>query len=109
MPRKVKYKDENYTLYPKTGGSQSIESKDQSDSTKVYTHTTALVSTCYGFVPVCTHYYKNLRNDKVSQFSWIEIIKDGRLYFRRYEKALSIKGLTTKAKQFAKEIYAKRD
>ena len=95
--------DSDYTLYPKTGGRRGFEVKEGIADNRRYRDTDGLVETVHGIVRAYSAYFEN--SYKVSN---LEIIKDGRLYSRRWgNKEYTARGLVMKAKQFANDIFGK--
>lgn len=99
------YKDSYYLLRPITGcGQQFKEEKSAADNNSTYTYVDGIVSTPYGYAIVYSGHYKSPQN-KVTQSSCIEIIKNKKIHYRRFNKFYTQKTLVTKAKRFAKEIF----
>lgn len=96
----VKYEDQDYAIYPKTGGSRGFVFDEGEYEGRAHKDISGIVETPYGFVKVYASYWKGSYSR-----SMIEIIKDGRNHTRHLDKALSSRGLVTKAKQFAKEVF----
>ena len=100
MAKAAKYQDYDYALYPMSGGALNVKNEDEDngygEKTKI---TRGVVSTPFGYVLFYSYEYKNHR------FSSLEMIKDGRTYYRRFDKALTARGLTAKAKQFSNELF----
>lgn len=97
----TKFRDENYSIYPKTGSGRGFETKKEIYEGRKHIDTSGMVETPHGFVSAYSMYFQG----SYSQ-SRVEMIKDGRLYVRWFDKYLTQRGLVTKAKQFANELYA---
>lgn len=96
----LKYTDRNYALYPKTGGGRNFKEEEKEFEGRMHKSIDGIVETPYGFVKV----YANSSGGSF-EFSSLDMIKDGRIYYRRFQKFLTRKTLVTKAKQFANELY----
>jgi hypothetical protein len=100
MAKATTYRDEDYDLYPKDGGGRQFKNAQGEDHGKKYREITGLVATPFCFVSVTSYYHARSLN-----MSRLEIVKDGRSYDRRFNKAFTQRGLVTKAKQFAAELH----
>ena len=100
----VKYRDENHSMYPKSGSGcrSDIDDKYHPDR---YSH--GIVATPQGYVITYSHYlkYKTPLTTGIDRTTHLEIIKDGRVYYRIFDKDYTQRGIVTKAKQFAKDIF----
>ena len=95
----MKHRDEVYTVYP---GGRGFKVKEQSDDYGSYRSVNGQVHTPYGIINAWSHWSSRGRR---SQSSGLEIIADGFLYVRWFEKAYSARYLVTLAKRFAKELF----
>ena len=100
MAKGMTYRYEDYALYPKDGGGRQFKNAQGEDNGKKYREITGLVATTFCFVSATSYHY-----ERSFSMSRLEIVKDGRSYDRRFNKALTQRGLVTKAKQFAAELY----
>ena len=100
MAKAATYRDEDYALYPKDGGGRQFKKDQREDYGKKYQEITGLVATPFCFVSVRSYRYGRSFN-----MSKLEIVKDGRSYDRRFNKAFTRRGLVTKAKQFAADLH----
>lgn len=96
--KKLEVKDENYCI----GRGYGNTSKTDDDHS---TEHDGFVLTKYGFVKVYSNIYKTHKKD---QWTFIEIIKDRRLYVRRFNRFYSTRFLVTLAKRFAEDIFENR-
>lgn len=98
------YKDKDYSLYPKSGGGRMFKSdaKVLSDrGEREYREVHGVVETPHGFVIANSYFYEGR-----SQSSSLEMIRDGRSYHRYFKKYYTQRGLVTKGKQFANDVFA---
>ena len=95
------YYDEDYSIYPKSGGGRGFEVKTGEQDGRQWRDIEGLVETPWGFVRAHSWYFENAYKS-----SQLEMIKDGRNYWRRFDKEFTARGLVTKAKQFAAELNA---
>ena len=101
----MNYTEEDYTLYPKTGGGRGFKiEKSVVHDQIVYRQTSGYVETPQGFCRAYSSLYLG-QNGYKHVNSCLEMIKDGRVHYRRFTKEYTARGLVTKAKQFAKELY----
>ena len=96
----TKHRDQDYTLYPISGGGVDFKTKKGEQDGRAYRETDGLVATPYGYVRVWSTYFQG-----ACRVSNLYMIKEGREYSRRFEKEFTRRGLVTKAKQFAKELH----
>jgi len=101
-----KYKDTDYAICPKTGRGINMEVERKEYSGVMCVTVLGTVNTPNGIVRVSSYKECDKRN---LQQSYMEIIKEGREHTRYFEKAYSSRGLVTKAKQFAKDVYGDSD
>lgn len=95
------YDDQDYALYPKTGGGTTFNQVDKvTEDGRQYREVSGYVTTPQGFVRVHSSFYENRYRT-----SCLEMIKDSRVYYRRFDTDYTARGLVTKAKQFAKELF----
>ncbi len=95
------YQDKSYAIYPKSGSGRSFDKNEGVDSDgRRYSDIDGLVETPNGFVKAYSSFY-----ERCYTVSCVEMIKDGRLHYRRWNKQLTARGLVTKAKQFAAELW----
>lgn len=94
------YQDENYALYPKSGAgcwaqgdSGVVDGKDWEDRY-------IWVETPNGFVRASAHLFGHSY-----AFSRLQIIKNGRIYYREFKKVYSNQYLVTLAKRFSRELF----
>lgn len=92
--------DKNYRLYPATGGGRGFKITDKTHEGRIYRNVEGWVETPHGFVRAVSTFFQGR-----TRRSYVEIIKDGRSYYRWFDKDYTARGLVTKAKQFAKDIY----
>lgn len=92
------YEDTCHALYPPTGGGECY--RRQANQDESYVSDLGSVSTRYGFVIAETG-----RTISGLEFTFLEVIKEGRKHKRWFSKRYSRRGLTTKAKQFAEEVF----
>lgn len=93
------YRDENYSIYPKDGGGRGFETKTGVQDEREWRETDGLVETRWGLVRAHSWYFEN-----AYRTSSLDMIIDGRCYWRRFDKEFTARGLVTKAKQFAAEL-----
>lgn len=98
---KTTYIDEDYTLYPKDGGGSRFDTKEGVYEDREWRDIQGLIKTHWGFVDAFSSY-----EEGTSQTSTLAMIKDGRVYYRDFNKAFSQRGLVTKAKEFARELHS---
>lgn len=98
---KTKYTDRVYAIYPKSGSGYAVKTKYGEAANNPYREVKGFVETPHRYVYVFSWLWENRH-----QSSHIQIIKNGRNYIRNFNKGFSARGLTTKAKQFAAEIFA---
>lgn len=95
-----KYTDKSYSLYPATGGGRGFKAEDALVEGKIYRSADGWVETPRGFVRACSSFFQGSHRS-----SYLEIVKDGRAHIRWFDEEYTARGLVTKAKQFAKDIY----
>lgn len=96
----MNYTDEDYALYPKSGG--GILAKTKSGfciEKKEWIERRVIVETTYGFVIAKSNSYQSFKTTS------LKMIKDGRAYWRVFKQAYSIKHMVTLGKQFANELF----
>jgi len=91
--------DQNYALYPKSGGGRGFESKKGEQDGRIWRETEGLVETVHGLIRARSNYFEGAYS-----VSSLEMIFNGRLHYRRFKKEYTARGLVTKAKQFAEYI-----
>ncbi len=95
------YTDKNYDLYPKTGGGRGFKTTSGTQDNREWREVDGYVETPHGFVRAHSWFFENAYRS-----STVEMIKDGKNYTRRWKnREYSARGLVTKAKQFAAELY----
>lgn len=93
--------DEDYAIYPKGGGGRGFKKTSGMQDNRKWRDTEGIVETHHGLVRASSWYFENIYKS-----STVEMIKDGRLHYRRWNnREYSSRGLVTKAKQFASELY----
>lgn len=93
--------DESYALYPSSGSGRGFDVTSGEQDGREWREVDGLVETPWGFVRAHSWYF-----EKAYKSSSLEMIKDGRCYWRRFDKEFTARGLVTKAKQFAAELNA---
>lgn len=97
----IEHKDECYSLYPQSGGGMNAEFKESvCNRGKIYKEASVLVETLQGYVYACSTFY-----EKSYKHSMLRMIKDGKVHYRTFDKFYTTRGLVTKAKQFAKDLF----
>jgi hypothetical protein len=96
----MKHSDQNYALYHNTGGGRDIKTESGSQDGKYWEDTDGLVETPHGYVIIRKAFFQ----DSYSMSS-LEMIKDGRKYYRRFKKQIGRNYLVTLAKRFSKELF----
>lgn len=102
--------DQVFALFPKTGrGTGFSERKERCSQGRLWRETTGYVETPHGFVQARSHYYeRGQRRQRGYKGSCLTIIKAGKSYHRFFDKEYSARGLVTKAKKFANEVFGKQ-
>lgn len=96
------YTDQDWALYPRGGSGRGFKTETGEHEGRAHRTTEGLVETPHGLVSAYSSFFQG--SYKVSR---VEMIKDGRVHFRRWgNKEFTARGLVTKAKQFAAELYA---
>jgi len=98
MQKTTESKDASYALY-RPGSAFDIQNVSGCINGVEITKNSGTVKTPHGYVI----FYAQKRGD--AQFSSVEMIKNGREYRRRFNKYLTVRGLTAKANQFSRELY----
>ena len=96
----TKFRDQDYALYPKTGGGRWFKTEQGERDGRAWRSTEGLVETPHGFIRAYSSYL-----ERGYQSSQVEMLRDGRHHWRRFDKEFTARGLVTKAKQFAAELY----
>ena len=100
MTKAAIYADNYYALYPKDGGAIKFEKAQGESNGYKYREISGVVATPFCFVFAWSYYYESSCGISV-----LEIVKDGKSYERRFDKAFTQRGLVTKSKQFAAELH----
>lgn len=96
----AQHEDESWSLYPKSGSGAGFKSEESHEDERLWRDTEGLVETPYGYVRCwSTSWQGSYKQTRLS------IIKNGRMYDRRFKKEYSARGMVTKAKQFAKDVF----
>ena len=95
------YEDSDYAVCPKRGRGRGFETKADVYEGKQWRETEGMVETRHCLVWAYSTFYEG--SYRVSR---LELVKDGRQYTRRFDRELTARGLVTKAKQFAADMYA---
>ena len=103
MTRAARHEDTTYSLYPKTGGDRGFKTETgytDYGERRLWRSTEGWVETPHGFVRAYSGFC-----ERSYSHSSLEIISNGKSYYRRFDKELTARGLVTKAKQFAEEVF----
>lgn len=92
--------DHVYAIFPKTGRGTGFTHFSKVQDGRQYRETKGYVETRHGFVQAYSCY---LYRGMVS--SHLTIIRDGKCHHRYFDKEYTARGLVTKAKQFADEVF----
>lgn len=97
----MKYRDENYSLNPKTGRGEGWEATEgRCARGKLWRSLSGRVSTLHGYVIARSHFY-----EAGHKGSTLSVIKDGREYHRFFDEDLSPRALVIRAKRFVAELF----
>lgn len=97
----MKHRDQCCSLFPKTGkGTGFSANSGVCGKGRPWRELRGLVETVHGYVVANSFYYQG---GNIS--SCLSIIKDGKQYHRYFDKDYTARGLVTKAKQFADEVF----
>jgi hypothetical protein len=100
MTRKAFFKDYTFSLRPKSGyGTRFRAQQGGNPSGSSWAHIVGVVQT-----PKATVLVEAWR-DGALEVSSLEAVFEGKITRRRFDRFISQKGLTTKAKQFVAELY----
>ena len=95
------HKDKCFALFPKTGrGTGFSANSGVCREGRPWRELKGLVETVHGYVAASSYYYKG---GNIS--SCLSIIRNGIHYHRFFDKEYTARGLVTKAKQFADEVF----
>ena len=100
----MKYEDSSWKIFPKTGRGEAIKETEGVSDGNEWKDVEMLVSTPYGFVRAFSWKWVNMHGKKTDR-SGLYIIKDGVEYSRTFKKYYTPRGLVTKGKRFAKEVF----
>ncbi|MCP4597818.1 hypothetical protein [Neptuniibacter sp.] len=95
-----KHQDENYSPYPKSGGGVAFETQEDYQDGRLWRDIEGWTQTPYGYVRCWSTSFEGSY-----QQTRLSIIKDGRMHDRRFNKQYTARGMVTKAKQFAKDVF----
>lgn len=94
-------KDKCFSLFPKSGrGTGFVAKSGECERGRPWRELRGLVETVHGYVAANSFFYQG---GNIS--SCVSIIKDGKHYHRFFDKEYTARGLVTKAKQFAAEVF----
>lgn len=97
----IKHRDRCYSVFPKTGrGTGFVANSGVCREGRPWRELKGLVETVHGYVAANSFYYQG---GNIS--SCVSIIKEGKNYHRFFDKEYKERGLVTKAKQFADEVF----
>lgn len=97
----IKHRDQCYSIHPKTGRGTGFKATSGAcQSGRKWRYLKGYVETVHGYVEATSNYYEN-----GNKGSCLSIIKDGKHYHRFFDKEYTARGLVTKAKQFADEVF----
>ena len=100
MNKAATYRDEDYAQHPKGGYGMRFEVNQGEYEGRKYKEINGLVTT-----PSCLVYARSNCYEKIYDVSCLQLVKDGRIYERRFYRSFTQRSLVTKAKQFAAELY----
>jgi len=105
----VKYEEYSYAIYPKTGSGFDHKHTKHNDKWCKGKASSVWVETPFGYVCCSSNSNINKSTNKKYESTRLDIIKDGRMYFRYFNKFYTPRGLVTKAKQFANDLYNQQE
>ena len=92
--------DQVYALFPKSGKGTGFKHVSKVCEGRLYRETKGYVETPHGFVEAYSSYFQRRHAS-----SHLTIIKAGKCHHRFFDKEYTARGLVTKAKQFADEVF----
>ena len=100
----MKYQDRSYSLYPTTGGGRGIKVERSEGDKYFHKEVSGWVETPNGFVRIYASWFKQY-GVREREDSNLEMIKDGKMHYRRFDRIYSPRYLVTLAKRFSKELF----
>lgn len=93
-------RDQVYAIFPKSGCGAGFTHFSKVQDGRLYREIKGYVETPHGFVQAYSTYFER---GHIS--SCLKIIKAGKCHYRFFDKEYTARGLVTKAKLFANEVF----